>query len=135
MDCFVACAPRNDEGVAVVAYRCPKIAEPTRTWVAPNWIAVAKSALMPMDRFFKPLRAAIFAVSAKCGAGASSTGGMHIRPEIVRPKLSRQLAMNASASDGATPAFCGSSPVLSWTNNCGRLFWDSISLDNAWQML
>src|SRR4030088_3559172 len=51
--------------------RCPKIAEPTRTWVAPNWIAVTKSALMPIDRCFRPLRAAIFAVSAKCGAGAS----------------------------------------------------------------
>ncbi len=37
------------------AQRCPKIAEPTRTWVAPNWIAVAKSALMPIDRFFKPV--------------------------------------------------------------------------------
>ena len=70
--------------------RCPKIAEPTRTWVAPNWIAIAKSALMPIDRFFRPLRAAIFAVSAKCGAGASSTGGMHIRPEIARPYFSRQ---------------------------------------------
>jgi len=33
--------------------------------VAPNWIAVAKSALMPMDKFFNPLRAAILAVSAK----------------------------------------------------------------------
>ena len=34
---------------------------------------------MPIDRFFSPLRAAILAVSAKCGAGASSTGGMHIK--------------------------------------------------------
>src|SRR5882724_7983465 len=72
-------------------YRCPKIAEPTRMCVAPNWIAVAKSALMPIDRLFSPLRAAIFAVSAKCGAGASSTGGMHIRPEIGKPYFSRQL--------------------------------------------
>ena len=36
-------------------------------------------------RFFSPLRAAIFAVSAKCGAGASSTGGMHISPETCKP--------------------------------------------------
>jgi len=57
--------------------------------------------------------AAILAVSAKCGAGASLTGGMHISPEIGRPYFSRQLAMKASASDGATPAFCCSSPVLS----------------------
>src|SRR5438270_4960887 len=65
--------------------RCPKIAEPTRTWVAPNWIAVAKSALMPIERFCSLLRAAILAVSAKCGAGASLIGGMHIKPEICRP--------------------------------------------------
>jgi hypothetical protein len=51
-------------------YRCPKIADPTRTCVAPNLTAMAKSALMPIERFFSPLRAAIFAVSAKCGAGA-----------------------------------------------------------------
>ena len=53
---------------------------------------------MPIERFFNPLRAAILAVSAKCGAGASLTGGMHISPEIGRPYFSRQLAMNASAS-------------------------------------
>ena len=60
----------------------PKIAEPIRTWVAPNWMAMAKSALMPIERLCNPFRAAIFAVSAKCGAGASSTGGMHIKPEM-----------------------------------------------------
>ena len=65
--------------------RCPKIAEPTRIWVAPNWIAMAKSALIPIDNCFSPLRAAIFAVNAKCGAGASLAGGMHISPEITRP--------------------------------------------------
>ena len=48
-------------------------------------IAVAKSALMPIDSLASPLRAAIFAVSAKCGAGASVAGGMHISPEIVSP--------------------------------------------------
>src|SRR5947199_285156 len=32
------------------AYLVPKIAEPTRTCVAPNWIAMAKSALMPIHR-------------------------------------------------------------------------------------
>ncbi len=65
--------------------RPPKIAEPTRTCVAPSMIASSKSALMPIDSSFNPLRAAIFAVSAKCGDGPSSTGGMHIRPDIVRP--------------------------------------------------
>src|ERR1700680_3146795 len=115
LDYFVAYAPRNDQ-----ASRAPKTAEPTRTCVAPSWIATEKSALMPIDRFFNPLRAAILAVSAKCGAGASLTGGMHINPEIGRGYFSRQLAIKLSASDGATPAFCGSSPVLSWTNNWGR---------------
>src|ERR1700686_2826444 len=102
LDYFVAYAPRNDE-----ASRAPKIAEPTRTCVAPSWIATEKSALMPIDRFFKPLRAAIFAVSAKCGAGASLTGGMHINPETARPYFPRQLAMKASACAGRTPAFRG----------------------------
>src|ERR1700709_1392304 len=88
-------------GMTDEIYRCPKIAAPTRTCVAPNWIAIAKSALMPIDRFVSPLRAAILAVSAKCGAGASLTGGMHINPEITRPYVSRQAAMNASASPGA----------------------------------
>ena len=40
---------------------------------------------MPIDSNFSPLRRAILAVSAKCGAGASSCGGMHIRPEIIEP--------------------------------------------------
>src|SRR3982751_410762 len=66
-------------------HRVPKIAEPIRTWVAPSSMAMAKFALMPIDSCLSPLRFAIFAVSAKCGAGASSTGGMHINPEIVRP--------------------------------------------------
>ena len=44
-----------------------------------------KSALIPIDSRFISLRRAILAISAKCGAGASSNGGMHIRPETVRP--------------------------------------------------
>src|SRR3954453_13491735 len=43
--------------------------------------------------------------------------------------------MKASASVGAMPAFCGSSPVLSWTNNSGRRFCELISLANASQTL
>jgi hypothetical protein len=35
------------------------MAVPTRTWVAPNAIASAKSALMPMERRRRPLRPAI----------------------------------------------------------------------------
>lgn len=34
--------------------REPKMAEPTRTWVAPSWIACSKSALMPMESFSTP---------------------------------------------------------------------------------
>ena len=36
-------------------HRVPKIAEPIRTWVAPSSIAMAKSALMPIDSCFKPV--------------------------------------------------------------------------------
>src|SRR5215204_269221 len=60
----------------------PKIAVPTRTCVAPNSMAIRKSALIPIDRRASPLRRAILAVSAKCGAGGSSAGGMHISPPM-----------------------------------------------------
>ena len=46
---------------------------------------------------------------------SSSAGGMHIRPLSGRPS-SRACAISAGASRGATPAFCGSSPVFTWTN-------------------
>ena len=59
-----------------VGSRSPKIALPTRTWLAPNCTAISKSALMPMLSLASPLRAAILASSAKCGAGSSSSGGM-----------------------------------------------------------
>ena len=36
--------------------------------------------------------------------------------------------MKASASAGQTPAFCGSSPVLTWTKQAGRRPWRAISL-------
>ena len=39
--------------------------------------------------------------------------------------------MKASASCGATPAFCGSSPVLSWTNSSTSAFCDGSSLPSA----
>src|SRR5258705_273932 len=71
-------------------------------------MAIAKSALMPIDRPFSPLRSAIFAVSAKCGAGASSTGGMHIRPEIGKPYFSRQPRCPAAV----TGAIAAASNVL-----------------------
>ena len=64
--------------------RPPKIALPTRTWVAPNSIATAKSALMPMDNNDNPLRRAIFAARPKCKAGGSFAGGMHITPAMAR---------------------------------------------------
>jgi hypothetical protein len=86
---------------------------------------------MPIESRASPLRCAIFAVSAKCGEGGSSTGGMHINPEIVRPCVSRHAAMNASASCGKTPAFCGSAPVLICTNNVGWRLCRAISFASA----
>src|SRR5690348_13422162 len=86
---------------------------------------------MPIDRSVSPLRAAILAVSAKCGAGGSSNGGMHIRPEMVRPWLSRHSRRKASAASGRIPAFCGSAPVLISTNNRGARPCLAISLASA----
>ena len=47
-------------------------------------------------------------------------GGMHIRPSMARPCVSRQRRRKSSASCGRTPAFCGSAPVLTSTNRRGR---------------
>jgi hypothetical protein len=79
--------------------RSPKMAEPTRTWVAPKEIAFSKSALMPIDRPERPLRSAILASSAKCRLASSSTGGMHISPLSGRSSA-RNSATNASTSAG-----------------------------------
>src|SRR3712207_3214974 len=65
--------------------RLPKIALPRRTWVAPSWMAASKSALIPMDSAFRPLRSAMVLRSAKCGDGGSSAGGMHMRPSTSKP--------------------------------------------------
>ena len=88
--------------------------------VAPKAIAVSKSLLIPIDSEARPRRFAILARRAKCGAGASSTGGMHIRPSMARPWTSRQRATKASVSSGRMPAFCGSAPVLTWTRSRRR---------------
>ena len=130
--------PRNDLGsplTSVRPFRAPKIALPTRMSVAPKAIAVSKSALMPIDSEASPSRLAILARSAKCGAGASSAGGMHISPSMARPCTSRQRATKASASSGRTPAFCGSAPVLTWTRRRGRRPCALISLASAAAML
>src|SRR5580704_11649628 len=56
---------------------------------------------------------------------------MHIRPEIARPCRSRQAARKASISCGATPAFCGSAPILTSAKRRGRRPWRAISLASA----
>jgi hypothetical protein len=53
-------------------------------------IALSKSALIPMLSSDNPFAFAIFASNAKCGAGGSSAGGMHINPPIGSRKVSRQ---------------------------------------------
>ena len=50
--------------------RAPKIALPTRTWVAPSAIAVSKSALIPIDSPESPLACAIDRSRRKCGPQA-----------------------------------------------------------------
>ena len=60
-------------GYAGAQPRAPKIAVPTRTWVAPKRIAVSKSALIPMLNDSRPVRRAISRNSAKCGDGSSSS--------------------------------------------------------------
>ena len=99
--------------------RAPKTAEPTRTWVAPQAIAVSKSSLMPMERPARPWRPASSASRRKWGSGSSSTGGIVISPKTGRSRP-RQVASRASSPSGSTPAFCGSRPVLTWTKSVGQ---------------
>src|SRR3990167_9126520 len=58
---------------------------------------------MPMLILGKPLRAAILPSSAKCRAGSSSTGGMHINPTTGSLWMSRQGATKGSKSGGRPP--------------------------------
>ena len=58
----------------------------TRTWVAPQAIAVSKSSLMPIDSPRRPWRAARSRSSSKCGAGSAAAGGIAIRPSIGRSR-------------------------------------------------
>ena len=51
-------------------YRCPKIALPTRTQVAPQAMAISKSADIPIDSTPSPCRAARSASHSKCGRGS-----------------------------------------------------------------
>jgi len=89
---------------------------------------------IPIDRFFSPVaRGRSFAVSAKCGAGASLTGGMHIRAG------NRQAVFVAAGRDegvgvgkGATPALLRllTGIELDETVSGRRFFCKSISLAN-----
>src|SRR5260370_17381299 len=94
----------GDDRLLQIAYsRAPKIAVPTRTWVAPNSMSTAKSALMPMDNSASPLRAAIFASKPKCGAGGSSSGGVPINPPTPRPYSPRHPRAKTSPPPGPAP--------------------------------
>ena len=116
---WAASAGRSGRDFLISFSRAPKIAVPTRTWVAPNFTASSKSPLMPMLRLVSPWSRASLARKAKCGAASSSTGGMHIRPSSGSSSL-RAWAISAAASRGRTPAFCGSSPVLTCRNRRGH---------------
>ena len=64
----------SSEGLSVQRrppnYRCPKIALPTLTQVAPHAMAISKSADIPIDRTPSPCRAARSASHSKCGRGS-----------------------------------------------------------------
>jgi len=88
----------------------PKIAEPTRIWVAPNWIAVAKSALMPIDRFFNPLRRR-FSRSARNAVPAPGRPGEYTSVGNGQAVIVAAARDESVRSAGAMPAFCGSSRI------------------------
>ena len=64
------------------------------------------------------IRCQVGAASENGAAGSAPSGGMHIKPWGDRPK-SWQEARKTGSSSARIPAFCGSSPVLTWMNSCG----------------
>ena len=96
--------------------RAPKIAVPTRTWVAPKRIAISKSPLMPMLSCASPLSA------RQLGQKAEMRRGILFRGRNAHQAGHRQIPARAHGRSGprsragSTPAFCGSSPVFTWTN-------------------
>src|SRR5207248_217786 len=73
-------SPAECPGGRCAGYRAPKIALPTRTQVAPQAMAISKSADMPIEAVVNPWRAAHSASQMKCDRGSSSWGGTHISP-------------------------------------------------------
>ncbi len=59
----------------LVGPRAPKTAEPTRTWVAPSWMAVSKSALIAHAELLKAIAAGDVRKEGEMAAGSSSAGG------------------------------------------------------------
>ena len=98
----------------------PKIALPTRTWVAPKRMASGEIRAHPHGKQRQPVTRRDFG-----GQGEMRRRGFVDRRDAHQAgdrrghRSARQAAMKASASSGRTPAFCGSAPVLISTNSSG----------------
>ena len=109
----------------------PEIALPTRTWVAPNRIATSKSALMPIDSSARPLR------RRDLGEEREMRRGRLVGRRDAHQAVDGEAVFVAAGGEegvgfaGSTPAFCGSSPVLTWTNRSGRRPCRAISFASA----
>src|SRR6266545_562433 len=102
-----------------LAGRGPKMAEPTRTMVAPSSMATSKSPLMPMEQCSSPAASRSSRSRLNQGRDASAVsvaGGMHMSPRTSSCLSPISASSSRLSSAGCTPLFCGSSPTLTWTS-------------------
>ena len=112
MKIILVLSPRNQGIFYNQNCLAPKNNEPILTEVAPNFIASLKSLLIPIDNLNKLFLSAIYIKNAKCIAGSSFCGGIHIKPIIGNFKSFVQYSKKESISVGNKPLFCVSEPVL-----------------------
>ena len=108
-----------EESGSPAAGRAPKIAVPTRTWVAPCAIAISKSAGHAHRQHRQSMPGGAVGEPVEMRRRVALRRGDAHQPGERGAEAARQAAMKASASARATPDFCGSSPIFTCTSRSG----------------
>src|SRR5262245_24188882 len=114
----------------VLTVRLPNIAVPTRTSVAPSWMATSKSWLIPIDSSWSrdpsmPLLTSRSRISRRCRkygrarSGSSNHGGSSIRPFRRAARQSSAACAMAGTSGSGAPNFVASPARSTWMNTSG----------------
>src|SRR5262245_1601966 len=114
----------------VLTVRFPKIAVPTRTSVAPSWMATSKSWLMPIESSWSldasmPLVTSRSRMSrrrrkyGRASSGSSNQGGSSIRPLNRAARHSSAACAMAGTSGSGAPNFVASPARSTWMNTSG----------------